>query len=304
MVARDVVAAGVTHPRVITALRRTPRHEFVPLAERRLAYFDMALPIGEQQTISPPFVVATMTAQLDPQPNDKVLEIGTGSGYQAAILAGVVGEVYTIEIHEPLARTATQTLSRLGYKNVHVKIGDGFQGWPEHAPFDKIIVTCSPEKVPQPLVDQLREGGRMVDSARRALPPGPLSIRKTGRQTRRPGHRTDLLRADDRHRRRATQRSARRRTGVVGQRRIRGSGRNRRDSQRLVLRARRPRSQPQDTGGSRPANDRFSQSGTRPRRRRCKRSASMDATFNRLPCRFGCAAEIWPPDRRRRSKPR
>ena len=162
MVARDVVAAGVTHPRVITAMRRTPRHEFVPMAERRLAYFDMALPIGEQQTISPPFVVATMTVQLDPQPKDKVLEIGTGSGYQAAILAGVVGEVYTMEIHEPLARTATQTLSRLGYKNVHVKLGDGFQGWPEHAPFDKIIVTCSPEKVPQPLVDQLREGGRMV----------------------------------------------------------------------------------------------------------------------------------------------
>jgi protein-L-isoaspartate(D-aspartate) O-methyltransferase len=162
MVARDVVAAGVTHPRVITALRRTPRHEFVPMAERQLAYFDMALPIGEQQTISPPFVVATMTVQLDPQPTDKVLEIGTGSGYQAAILAGVVGEVYTMEIQEPLARTATRTLSRLGYKNVHVKLGDGFKGWPEHAPFDKIIVTCSPEKVPQPLVDQLREGGRMV----------------------------------------------------------------------------------------------------------------------------------------------
>jgi protein-L-isoaspartate(D-aspartate) O-methyltransferase len=162
MVARDVVAAGVTHPRVITALRRTPRHEFVPQGERQLAYFDMALPIGEQQTISPPFVVATMTVQLDPQPTDKVLEIGTGSGYQAAILAGVVGEVYTMEIHEPLARSATRTLSRLGYKNVHVKLGDGFQGWAEHAPFDKIIVTCSPEKVPQPLVDQLREGGRMV----------------------------------------------------------------------------------------------------------------------------------------------
>ena len=162
MVARDVVAAGITHPRVIAALRRTPRHEFVPPGERQLAYFDMALPIGEQQTISPPFVVATMTVQLDPQPTDKVLEIGTGSGYQAAILAGVVGEVYTMEIHEPLALTATRTLSRLGYKNVHVKLGDGFQGWAEHAPFDKIIVTCSPEKVPQPLVDQLREGGRMV----------------------------------------------------------------------------------------------------------------------------------------------
>jgi len=162
MVARDIVAAGIKHPRVVAALRKTPRHEFVPAAQRHLSYFDMALPIGEQQTISPPFVVATMTMQLDPQPKDKVLEIGTGSGYQAAVLANVVGEVYTIEIQEPLARTAMQTLSRLAYKNVHVKIGDGFKGWPEHAPFDKIIVTCSPEKVPQPLVDQLREGGRLV----------------------------------------------------------------------------------------------------------------------------------------------
>jgi protein-L-isoaspartate(D-aspartate) O-methyltransferase len=162
MVARDIVAAGVTHPRVINSMRKTRRHEFVPLAERGLSYFDMALPIGEQQTISPPFVVATMTVQLDPQPTDRALEIGTGSGYQAAVLAGVVQDVYTIEIQEPLARTAAQTLTRLGYKNVHTKLGDGFKGWPEYAPFDKIIVTCSPDEVPQPLVDQLREGGRMV----------------------------------------------------------------------------------------------------------------------------------------------
>ena len=162
MVARDIVSAGVSNPRVITAMRRTPRHEFVPKTARGLAYFDMALPIGQQQTISPPFVVATMTAHLDPQPDDKALEIGTGSGYQAAVLAGVVRDVYTIEIQEPLARSSAATLSRMGYKNVHTKFGDGFQGWPEEAPFDKIIVTCSPDKVPQPLVDQLREGGRMV----------------------------------------------------------------------------------------------------------------------------------------------
>jgi protein-L-isoaspartate(D-aspartate) O-methyltransferase len=122
----------------------------------------MALPIGSGQTISPPFVVAYMTEQLDPQPTDKVLEIGTGSGYQAAVLSGLVREVYTIEIVESLGRKAAYTLRRLRYDNVYVKVGDGFQGWPEHAPFDKIIVTCSPEGVPRPLIEQLREGGRMI----------------------------------------------------------------------------------------------------------------------------------------------
>jgi len=134
----------------------------VPLAQRRYAYYDMALPIGHRQTISPPFVVARMTEALDPQPTDKVLEIGTGSGYQAAVLSSLVREVYTIEIVPELGRRAAETLKRLGYDNVHVRIGDGFQGWPEKAPFDKIIVTCSPERVPEPLVAQLREGGRMV----------------------------------------------------------------------------------------------------------------------------------------------
>ena len=126
------------------------------------AYFDMSLPIGEGQTISPPMFVAYMTEQLDPQPDDRVLEIGTGSGYQAAVLSPLVKEVYTIEIVEPLGKHAQQTLKRLKYTNVSVKIGDGYLGWPEHAPFDKIIVTCSPEKVPQPLIDQLKEGGRMI----------------------------------------------------------------------------------------------------------------------------------------------
>jgi protein-L-isoaspartate(D-aspartate) O-methyltransferase len=162
MVDEEIVAAGITNQRVIDAVRATPRHEFMPVSQRRLAYVDMALPIGEGQTISPPFVVSYMTEQIDPRPGDKVLEIGTGSGYQAAILSPLVKEVYSIEIVEPLGRRAAATLKRLKYDNVFTKIGDGFLGWPEHAPFDKIIVTCSPEKVPQPLVDQLKEGGRMV----------------------------------------------------------------------------------------------------------------------------------------------
>lgn len=162
MVEMAVVGAGVTNKAVIKSLADTPRHEFVPSHLRDKAYFDMALPIGEKQTISSPFIVAYMTEALDPQPNDKVLEIGTGSGYQAAILSPLVAEVYTIEIVESLGRRAQRTLKRLRYKNVHAKVGDGYKGWPEHAPFDKIIVTCSPEKVPRPLFDQLREGGAIV----------------------------------------------------------------------------------------------------------------------------------------------
>ncbi len=162
MVDEEIEAAGVKNPRVLDAMRKTPRHEFVAVAERKLAYFDMAMPIGSGQTISPPFIVAYMTEQLDPQPTDKVLEIGTGSGYQAAVLSPLVKEVYSIEIVKELGEKAERTLKHLKYKNVHTRVGDGYLGWPEKAPFDKIIVTCSPEKVPQPLVDQLREGGRMV----------------------------------------------------------------------------------------------------------------------------------------------
>ena len=162
MVETAVVGAGVTNRRVIRSILDTLRHEFVPTKVRNQAYFDMALPIGGQQTISSPFIVAYMTQCIDPQPNDKVLEIGTGSGYQAAVLSPLVKNVYTIEIVDSLGRRAARTLKRLNYDNVHTKIGDGFQGWAEHAPFDKIIVTCSPEAPPRPLADQLKEGGLMV----------------------------------------------------------------------------------------------------------------------------------------------
>ena len=162
MVEDEVAAAGITNKRVLEAIRTTPRHEFVPHPQRKRAYLDMALPIGSQQTISPPFIVAYMTEQIDPQPTDRVLEIGTGSGYQAAVLSPLVRDVYSIEIVEPLGKQADRTIKRLRYKTVITKIGDGYKGWPKYAPFDKIIVTCSPEKPPQPLVDQLKEGGLMI----------------------------------------------------------------------------------------------------------------------------------------------
>lgn len=157
-----LVPGGIRSPRVLDAIRKTPRHEFVASQHRKNAYYDMALPIGDKQTISSPFIVAYMTQSLDPQPTDRVLEIGTGSGYQAAVLSPLVESVYSIEIVESLGIQSQITLKRLKYANVHTKIGDGFQGWAERAPFHKIIVTCSPEKVPQPLVDQLAEGGLMV----------------------------------------------------------------------------------------------------------------------------------------------
>ncbi|MEM6979521.1 MAG: protein-L-isoaspartate(D-aspartate) O-methyltransferase [Planctomycetota bacterium] len=162
LVETKIRTAGVTNPRVLSSIAQTPRHEFVPASVRGQAYFDMALPIGSAQTISSPFIVAWMTEVIDPQPDDRVLEIGTGSGYQAAVLSPLVAEVYSIEIVPELGQRAARVLNRLDYENVQTRIGDGFLGWPEAAPFDKIIVTCSPESVPKPLADQLNEGGVMI----------------------------------------------------------------------------------------------------------------------------------------------
>jgi protein-L-isoaspartate(D-aspartate) O-methyltransferase len=161
MVVDQIEARGVRNAGVLAAMRKVPRHLFVPDRLRNRAYGDHPLPIGEGQTISQPYIVALMTETIRPDPVMKVLEIGTGSGYQAAVLAELCKSVYTIEIVESLGRRAGQILSGL-YGNVHVRIGDGYQGWPEVAPFDAIIVTCAPTDVPRPLADQLKEGGRMV----------------------------------------------------------------------------------------------------------------------------------------------
>jgi len=162
MVEQQLKPRGIKDESVLLTMAKVPREEFVPLDARADAYKDGALPIGYDQTISQPYIVAFMTEQLRPKQSDRVLEIGSGSGYQAAILAELVADVYTVEIVEPLAKTAEVTLERLGYKNVHVRVSDGYKGWPEAAPFDAIIVTCAPNKVPQPLMDQLKDGGRMV----------------------------------------------------------------------------------------------------------------------------------------------
>lgn len=163
MVEVAVKGAGVTDQRVLAAMLATPRHEFVPKKIRRTqSYLDAGVPIGKSQTISSPFIVAYMTQELSPQPTDVVLEIGTGSGYQAAILSPLVKEVYSIEIVEKLGKSAAKVLKKLKYDNVFTKIGDGYKGWAEHAPFDKIIVTCSPEDIPRPLVEQLKEGGTII----------------------------------------------------------------------------------------------------------------------------------------------
>lgn len=147
---------------VMTAMGRVPRHRFVPALQEVFAYENRPLPIGEGQTISQPFLVALMTDLLEPKPGDTVLEVGTGSGYQAAVLAELVAKVYTIEIVEALGRRAMQLLEQLGYRDVEVRIGDGYNGWPGAAPFDSIIVTAAPAEIPEPLIDQLKPGGRMV----------------------------------------------------------------------------------------------------------------------------------------------
>ena len=162
MVEKQIMARGIKDKRVINAMLKVPRHEFVPGKYSHYSYHDSPLPIGYDQTISQPYIVALMTEEMNLSNVDRVLEVGTGSGYQAAVLAEIAAEVYTVEIVEPLGRSAKDRLKALGYDNVHVRIGDGYEGWEEHAPFDRIIVTCAPTEIPQPLVDQLKEGGIMV----------------------------------------------------------------------------------------------------------------------------------------------
>ncbi len=162
MVKGQIVSRGIKDPRVLDAMKKVPRHLFVPKKEMPHAYDDCPLPIGEGQTISQPYIVAFMTEALDLKKGEKVLEIGTGSGYQAAILAEIVSKVYTIEIVGSLAERAEKTLKSLGYSNVNVRHGDGYKGWPEESPFDVIIITCAPEDIPEELKAQLAEGGRMI----------------------------------------------------------------------------------------------------------------------------------------------
>lgn len=162
MVETQIVARGVRDPRVLEAMRTVPRHHFVDASQSAQAYEDHPLPIAGNQTISQPYIVALMTELLELSPTETVLEIGTGSGYQSAVLSQLARAVYTIEIVPELARSAAAKLKEGGYANVTVKEGDGYRGWPEHAPFDAIIVTAAPERIPQPLLDQLAPGGRMV----------------------------------------------------------------------------------------------------------------------------------------------
>ncbi|MFN2446462.1 MAG: protein-L-isoaspartate(D-aspartate) O-methyltransferase [Vicinamibacterales bacterium] len=162
MVDSQIRARGVRDPRVLAALEQVPRHRFVPPSELGTAYGDHPLAIGQGQTISQPYIVAYMSEALALDATDRVLEVGTGSGYQAAVLGELVAEVYTVEIVAELAQRAASVLRDLGYSNVHVREGDGYAGWPEHAPFDAVIVTAAPDHIPQPLVDQLAIGGRLV----------------------------------------------------------------------------------------------------------------------------------------------
>jgi protein-L-isoaspartate(D-aspartate) O-methyltransferase len=180
MVDEQIARRGVRDPRVLDAMARVPRHRFVPPEVRHLAYDDSALPIGECQTISQPYIVALMTEALRLGPEDRVLEIGTGSGYQTAVLAELAREVYTVERFESLSRAARELLRELGYGNVHFRVGDGSQGWPEAAPFDAVLVTAAAREVPPALAEQMAPGGRLV------LPLGDRSLQDLVRITRTP----------------------------------------------------------------------------------------------------------------------
>ena len=185
MVKNQIEARNVYNAATLKAMRTVPRHEFVPSDMRAYAYEDRPLAIGNGQTISQPYIVAFMTSVIKPRPEHKVLEIGTGSGYQAAVLAEIVSEVYTIEIIPALAEEAEKKFKALNYQNIHTRVGDGYHGWPEEAPFDAIVVTAAPDKIPAPLIEQLKEGGKLV------IPVGPkysvqslqLVTRKNGKTT-------------------------------------------------------------------------------------------------------------------------
>ncbi len=178
MVRNQIAARGIKDPRVLAAMVRVKRHLFVPAARRASAYADHPLPIGQSQTISQPYIVGAMTEALELKPGARVLEIGTGSGYQAAILGELAGQVYTVEIVPTLGRRSKALLRSLGYKNIHVRIGDGYAGWPDKAPFDAIILTAAPPRIPAPLIKQLRVGGHLV------APAGPMGNQQLFRLTK------------------------------------------------------------------------------------------------------------------------
>ena len=179
LVEEHIEKRGVRNPEVLRVMRTVPRHEFVPQKYRADAYDDRPLSIGYGATISQPYIVAAMTELLDPARSQRVLEIGTGSGYQAAVLSLLVKDVYSIEIVPELAASSAETLKRLGYANIHVRLGDGYKGWPEYAPFDRIILTAAPPEVPRALTDQLKSGGKLVAPVGGAMSQELLVIEKS-----------------------------------------------------------------------------------------------------------------------------